>query len=339
MRDWGDKVVFFPGEPLRGAARAGQILRSAIRTRPIHFYHKGVRHLYRRYRPRSFPFPQWVHVEVTNACDMDCVMCPRRDMERPVGFMDQELFDRLIGQLRPMRRFIEGVALMGLGEPLLHRRLVEMSVQAKRAGLSHVYTSTNAQLLDGEAADLILARSGFDRIIFSVDGADRETYESIRLKGDYDRVVANIEGFLERKRRTKRTRPRTTLQMLVMEQTEHEVDEFLARWVPKLGPTDDILIKTVDTFGGQVADYRADLFHRPAERIPCRQLWKDLSIAWDGAVTVCCKDVLYRLAVGDARKDRLVDIWTSAGWNAIRRAHLGGRWTMPPCDVCDEWYL
>ena len=339
MREYGEKVVFFPGRAAPASRRIGRIARSLATTPPRGTVDKGVRALYRRFAPRSFPFPQWVHVEVTNACNLDCVMCPRGSMDRPVGSMDRALFSDLIRQMTPTRRFVEGLALMGLGEPLLHRDLVAMSRQAKEAGFAHVYTSTNAQLLTPDAGERLIREGGLDRIIFSVDGATRETYESIRVKGDYDRLVANIEGFLAAKRRLGATRPRTTFQLLVMDRTRDEIEPFLDRWVPRLGPTDDILIKTVDTFGGQVTDFRVDHALRPAARIPCRQLWKDLSISWDGRVTVCCKDALYRLDVGNARERTLATLWRSPKWEALRAAHRAGRWDMPPCDRCDEWYL
>jgi radical SAM protein with 4Fe4S-binding SPASM domain len=339
VRDYGDKVVFFPGEPVPARRRLGQVARAIGTTPPRHLVDKATRHLLRRFAPRSFPFPQWVQVEVTNACNLDCVMCPRRSMDRPVGFMDRGLFSALIAEMRPLRRYVEGLALMGLGEPLLHRDLIAMSREAKAAGFAHVYTSTNAQLLTPEVSERLVRDGGFDRVIFSVDGANEATYEAIRARGNYARLVENVEAFLAIKRRLGTSGPRSTIQLLVMDRTKDEVEPFLDRWVPRLGPTDDVLVKTVDTFGGQVGDYRVDHAHRPAERVACRQLWKDLAISWDGRVTVCCKDVLYRLAVGDARETPLARLWRSPKWDALRRSHLAGRWDMDPCDRCDEWYL
>lgn len=339
-KDWGDKVVFFPGKPVAAATRARQLVKTAFSTSPRFFYYKAIRHLYNHKPQGSFPFPQWVHIEVTNRCNMQCVMCPRQQMDhRPLGNMDPKLFARIIGQMRPYRRFIEGVALMGLGEPLLYKHLIPMSQKAKQAGFAHVYTSTNAQSLDARMSERILKEGGFDRLIFSVDGASKKTYEAVRIGGNYERVVSNIETFLKIKRKLGKSRPRTTFQMLIMDRTEAEAEDFLNRWLPKLGPTDDILIKMVDTFGGQVEDYRTSSEFRPNERVACRQLYKDMSISWDGKVTVCCKDVLYRLAVGNAEQSSLVDLWRGSRWQKLRQAHQNGKWDFPPCDNCDEWYL
>ena len=82
-----------------------------------------------------------------------------------------------------------------------------------------------------------------------------------------------------------------------------------------------------------------DTDREPARRFACRQLWSDLSISWDGRVTVCCKDVFYKLEVGDAGKTPLSELWRSKRWEALRKAHRNGVYTMRPCDECKEWYV
>jgi len=339
-RDYGEKVVFFPGRTPDRIGRLGHYAQVLRCTPAREVYYRTVRKLYREFSPHQIPFPQYLHLEVTNACNMQCVMCPRENMDRPVGFMEWSLFEKIIDEAALRKKFVEGLALMGLGEPLLSRDLIRMSQRAKQAGFTHVYTSTNALLLDRGKAEEIIERSGLDRVIFSVDGATRETYERIRRGGDHATVVDNIEGFLDLKRSLGSSTPRTTLQILVMEDTREELEDFLDLWVPRMGEGDDILVKHVDTFGGQVEDRRIDREGEPAERFACRQLWKDLSISWDGRVTVCCKDVLYKLAVGNVREHALEELWRGKRWEAIRKVHLEGRWdSIHPCDGCNEWYL
>ena len=193
--------------------------------------------------------------------------------------------------------------------------------------------------MTGEYSERLLEADALERIIFSLDGVTAETYEAIRKGGNFAQVIGNIDGFLRAKAEAGLTRPRATIQILVMNRTEEQLDRFLEAWVPKLGPTDDILIKEVDTFGGQVEDMRVE-DRTPEKRFACRQLFKDMSISWDGMVTVCCKDVLYLLTVGDAIEQDLEEIWRSREWERIRRLHREGRWNeLQPCDNCSEWYL
>ena len=69
------------------------------------------------------PFPARISVEVTNHCNQRCVLCPRQDFTRPLGFMDEALFERVARDCAP-----HGTRLWlhFLGEPLLHRGLVRM---------------------------------------------------------------------------------------------------------------------------------------------------------------------------------------------------------------------
>ncbi|MCZ7587108.1 MAG: SPASM domain-containing protein [Deltaproteobacteria bacterium] len=145
---------------------------------------------------------------------------------------------------------------------------------------------------------------------------------------------------MEIKRELGARRPVVTLQILAMPQTLGEIDAFCERWRPLLGDGDEVLIKEVDTFGGLVDDIRLDASREPVDRYPCRMLWKDVSISWDGRVTVCCKDVYYKLTVDRADNASIGNIWTSTQWNAYRRLHAQGDWDcMDPCDRCREWYV
>jgi radical SAM protein with 4Fe4S-binding SPASM domain len=51
-------------------------------------------------------------------------------------------------------------------------------------------------LLDRERA-IELCEAGLDFIYFSVDGADKETYEKIRVGANFEQVIENISGMLE----------------------------------------------------------------------------------------------------------------------------------------------
>jgi len=343
LRQFGDKVVLFSntaGTGLYGVIRRAKL---AAGRNPRELADTARRKWHRRFHPyETMDFAQAIHLEVTNACNLKCVMCPRTTMDRHVGFMPRELFDKILAQLAEHKQLIESVALMGLGEPFLHKELFDFARAAKQAGLVHVYTSTNATLLDDDAVAQMLDGQSFDQIILSVDGINKDTYEAVRPGEPYETVEANVARLLAAKRKHGAKLPAVELQILLMRETENEIEDFCRRWVPELGGNDRILIKEADTFGGQVDDRRVDgqVRREPAERFACRQLWKDMSIGWDGLVTVCCKDVLYKLALGNAHDDRLVDLWTSKRWNGIRRLHLEGKWAwLDPCNTCREWWV
>ena len=95
---------------------------------------------------------------------------------------------QIIDEIAP---WAEAVVLHSWGEPLLHKRIIDMIRYAKERDV-WVETSTNAMLLDEEAARKIID-AGLDRIYLSMDGLTKETYEKVRVKGQYERVLGNIE--------------------------------------------------------------------------------------------------------------------------------------------------
>jgi len=251
--------------------------------------------------------------------------------------MEFGLFKEIVQQCRN-KRPLEKLALMGLGEPFLHPQLIEMSAFAKLNKIRHIFTSTNAALLDEKLANRLILHSGFDEIAISLDGATKSTYESIRRGADFKQVQENILNFISLRENLKRKNPRVVLQFLIMKQNFQEQDAFVQFWRDKLDKQDTILLRDVDTFGGQVTDYRLSQQIPRIKRRPCLQLWRDLIISWCGDVSVCCKDVNYLLKVGNIRDAALKEIWLNSQWSSLRNLHKEGRWSeIELCARCSEW--
>lgn len=286
-------------------------------------------------------FPRTLSVGVSDACNLDCIMCPRRVMTWKGGLMEMDLFKKIIDECAEY--YIMEAALIGFGEPLLHSRIIEMSKYAKEQGIRSVYTSTNCTLLTLEMSKEILNDSGFDRITLSLDGANKETYEKLRLKSDYKKVTENVAYFLSLKEQLRKRKPVVWLQILRMRDTEAEIKEFIRRWTPYLGLWDEIFVKDMDTMGGLVEDMRtqeAIALKAQKERTPCQQLWKYMSIAYNGDVTVCCKDANYVLKVGNAKESTLKELWLGKKWQTIRDIHRRGDYDrLSPCRDCLTWDL
>src|SRR5207249_1603349 len=88
--------------------------------------------------------------------------------------------------------------------------------------------STNATLMSAEVVEEILD-SGLDQIIFSINGTTPDVYESVHGVASYDRAVANVRRFLERKRE-RRSATIVTIQMVCLPQTLPQVGEFYRHW-------------------------------------------------------------------------------------------------------------
>ncbi len=140
--------------------------------------------------------PRKVYLEPTNACNLACSTCVRHAWDEPEGFMDWETFAAVVDALTEVERqgpageAPPAIAFMGLGEPLLHPRFLDMVRLAKGRGLRAEVT-TNALLLDDEMAAGLLD-AGLDQLVVSIDGASAEAFGRVRSGASLDRVVANV---------------------------------------------------------------------------------------------------------------------------------------------------
>jgi MoaA/NifB/PqqE/SkfB family radical SAM enzyme len=170
--------------------------------------------------------PSFVQIEPVGQCNLRCRMCPimfRKDgpPNGPPAFMKFEEFTRLIDGFPHLAE----LHLQGLGEPMMHPRFFDMIAYAVRRG-ARVTTNTNLTLLNPERAERCVT-SGLDVLHVSIDGATTETYERIRVRSHYDKVMRNLRLLLDARRRLGSNRPHLHLVMVIMRQNLHELPELV----------------------------------------------------------------------------------------------------------------
>jgi radical SAM protein with 4Fe4S-binding SPASM domain len=173
-------------------------------------------------RMASVPLPAFVQIEPVGQCNLRCQMCPiqfRHDgpPHGPLAFMPFETFTRLVDGFEG----VEELHLQGLGEPLMHPRFFDMVAYATAHGV-RVTTNSNVTLLNVSRAERMVA-SGLDTLYVSIDAATPATYERIRVRARWDRVVRNVEGLLTARARQGSARPRLRLVAVAMRQTLPEL--------------------------------------------------------------------------------------------------------------------
>ncbi|HLI09177.1 MAG TPA: radical SAM protein [Ktedonobacteraceae bacterium] len=176
--------------------------------------------------------PTYVQIEPVGQCNLRCQMCSiqfRQDGPPygPPAFMAFETFIRLVDQFSGLRE----LHLQGLGEPMMHPRFFDMVEYAAGKG-ARVTTNSNLTLLNDRRAERCVT-SGLDCLHVSLDGATAATYERIRKRAHFERVVANIERLLAARERLGSARPRLRLVMVIMRQNLHELPDLVRlahRW-------------------------------------------------------------------------------------------------------------
>jgi radical SAM protein with 4Fe4S-binding SPASM domain len=295
-----------------------------------------VRYLVYRYRFNHHPrakrlldFPLLLAIEPTSICNLRCIMCfqddPRLSRNRELlGRMDFDLYRRIIDE--GARHGLAAVVLASRGEPMLHDRIFDMIRYAKAAGILDVKMNTNATRLTPERSRALLG-CGLDTLVFSVDAATKEDFERIRVRANFDKVVANIDAFNAiRKDEFSDIPLRTRISMVVIDERQ-DVARAEAFWAAR-----------VDEFAVRSAIPRVGIYEQaPLETTrACSLLWERLYVWWDGTVNPCDEDYLSRLAIGNvADGDTIAGLWRGAAMTRYRRAHTARqKHCLSPCDRC-----
>jgi len=266
-------------------------------------------------------FPLHVDIESTNACDLRCIMCTRNFMTEKIGYMDWDLFRKIIDE--GVKYGLPSIKLNYRGEPLLHPQLPEMVAYAKKKGIIEAQFNTNGLTLNEEKIEALID-AGLDRIIFSFDGATKETYEKIRTGSNYEKVAGNIKALVRIRNEKGLKRPLVRVQMVKMKENEHEVEDFLKMWIPV---ANRVAVSTEREPMG---------IQEEVEHFPCPQVWQRLMVCWDGEVRMCCGDWQGEIVLGNAKESSIYELWHGERVNKIRELHSEGRFNeIPVCARCE----
>jgi MoaA/NifB/PqqE/SkfB family radical SAM enzyme len=147
------------------------------------------------FTPRVFEF------EIANTCNLECIMCNgyfsssiRKNREKlPPQYNPYD--DNFVDQVAEFLPGITDLKYLG-GEPFqieIYLKIWEQVARINPAIRNHI--TTNGTILNARVKGLIEnMRSG---IILSIDSVRKDTYEKIRKGADFDKVMANLEYFLE----------------------------------------------------------------------------------------------------------------------------------------------
>jgi len=281
---------------------------------------------------KDFVFPTRFAVEITAHCNLACTMCHHPGMRRPKGKMPFALWARCADQIAEISPEKTEVWFSFCGEPLLEPDLLfRMLRYGREVGLRSQNINTNGIPLRPVLFDPLLS-SGVDRIVIGMDGFEKETYESIRVRGDRDRLYRNVELLLEA-RRARAEGPEIMVQFILMDENENEVDAFREYWLER-GAT--LKIRNKLSWGGTL-DSPMDV--PDEERIACPWALTMMHVFWDGRVPRCSGDTEGEEGPGNAWHTSLKELW-----NRMRRyrgLHLEHRFDELPdrCRSCSDWMV
>jgi radical SAM protein with 4Fe4S-binding SPASM domain len=263
-------------------------------------------------------FPKYLVIEPTNCCNLNCIMCPRKDMDRPQGYMNPDLFKKIINECEGRVDFIY---LHFFGEPLLHPEIVDFINYAAGKGMT-IALSTNATVLNEKMSQDLL-QSKLDLLIISIDSLNPEIYKKIREGGNLENILKNIDTFLDL-HQTFQSTLNVSLQTIEMSLNKEDIHTFTSRW--KLRDGLNLTVKQLYNYANQVKNIRSlgNIPDNNSDRKVCIEPWRGFVIGWDGMVVACCNDFNYKFSLGDLNVNTLAEIWNSEKIQEIRKCQSNG---------------
>ncbi len=171
----------------------------------------------------------YARISLTSACNLKCLYCSQHNGENiniPIKF-----YETLIDALCEIG--IDKIRFTG-GEPLLNKNIAHLVKHTKRhKNIKDIAITTNGILFDNYLEDLY--SSGLNRINFSLDTRDKETYKILTGCDSLDLVEKNI--LLARQRGIKVKINSVLLKSI----TEVKLEEFL-----EFGYKNDIQIRFIE---------------------------------------------------------------------------------------------
>lgn len=285
-------------------------------------------------RRMHHPKLQTVFLELTNKCNLRCKMCNWQAREK-TGFISRALFESCIDQLSDMKLKI--LNLEFAGESLLHpdfNVFLKYAIHKRDEGkIGAVGWTDNGMLFNKDIADLVILLK-VDWINFSLDGIG-SVNDNIRLGSKYSVIEKNIKYLLEKRGSAKK--PIVLLNMVDTGKTEDEKLEFYREWVD--------LVDGIELLPSILPDNTWENKDTPSQNIRiapppafCHYPLDTIIICWDGKVTGCCFDTNINMALGDANKESIKQIWNGSKFQQLRKAVLTKAFPLDsPCYKCEFW--
>jgi hypothetical protein len=280
---------------------------------------------------KALKYPQDVCIELTSACDADCIMCPRRSMSRRHGPMEFGLFCKIVDQAIDMG--VPMLSLNGYGEisTLKNYREYLAYIRGRSSDITISVNTNGMRMNEQMARDYIDFRVNVVNI--TIDGARAETFESIRKYLKLEQVENNVRQLIALRKQRKKTLPLVSVGMMVMQQNRPEIEEFRKKWE---GVADKLMFSGLANRAGSVEwvqiDQAADW-----KKTPCFYLWSQLPIWNDGSAALCCDDWNADASTGNAGHFNLKHLWSGPERQRLRDLHSAGRGDeVPACKACQR---
>ena len=290
--------------------------------------------------------PYSIFIEPSDKCNFRCKFCPTGDLElikktegRNYGNIDFDLCKKVIDDISDFEDNIKLLQLYKDGEPLLNKKMPDIISYAKKSNKFNIISTTTNGYLLNEELSLNLVESGLNRINISIEGINEEQYLKIsNVKIDFNKLIKNIE-FLYKNKKQLEINIKTVGNTL----TEKEKNDFYNIFG---NICDNIFIENIVSSWGNFSfnkdelnfDDKLSLYGNDIrnEVIVCPLIFYAIAVNSNGSVSPCCNDWQRKVIIGNAKTEKIKDIWNGKKLMDLQIMHLKNqRRNHPLCSTCE----
>ena len=264
-------------------------------------------------------YPRQLRFDTTTSCNAKCLSCHRfvpTNIRR--GHMEMDYAERIMKDIATWTFPLNELVPVNYGEFFTYRYWYEfLRMAEKLLPQTRIVIPTNGGELDYNLEKLLLIKT-VQLINFSVNGFLGSTYEQfMKLPSGNINIIRNMILQIRKKR------PDITIWISMVYdpiyQSEAEKDLFQQSW-SQFG---QVFILAASNCGRTPLAIHTTL--------PCRSIFSDLAIGFDGKLSACCFDAGFRLNCG--RLESTVEAaWHNEHLEALRKLHLNGN--RQSCQIC-----
>jgi len=264
--------------------------------------------------------PQASLIEITNACNLNCLMCNTKLSTRPEGLMKPEVFERIIKQLKATK--IHSAGLHTVGETFVYKDLKTLLDIARKHDF-WVWISTNAQFPDKIEPLFRQFPETFTNIRISIDGATKETFERIRVNGSFEKVIETMEAIHRINKGERFYRIGATIDSILNLATVKEIPSYFETFEKYVFP-ENINFGVITGLSPDDGYFKSTFPFKYLVRsaVPCYMPFTNQYFTYDGQATMCCRDYNGEITVGNIMEKSSMEIWNGPEAEAVRQQHL-----------------
>lgn len=313
-----------------------------------------------RYLMEVRPYPDWIEIETTTACNIHCKICENTYWKEKPCMMSYEQFLKIMEQFPNLK----WIGMTGIGQSLLnpdYRKMIDWILDRD----IYIEIFDNFYNLDKPTIKRWVKKK-FSKIYCSLDAATHETYKELRVGSDWKKVIENLKYFDKCKKELNQHFPELFFHFIITKDNIHEVEKYVdfvhgldidvtmiqfSRMLHLFPEIEDQFVEIPDEFKMKVIEKGRNLgiaigFNvnstESQNRAYCESctVWNQPFIFVTGDITPCCslneqndRPWQVKNALGNLFKDDMRDIWYGQKYTDMIKGLQKNKF-IPCCDRC-----